>query len=166
MIYAKTIINGVEVVAFSDGSIEKPFFSKTRRTFGYPTKNGYRKTCIASREFYIHRIIAQAFGIDLSDGLQVDHINGKRSDNRLGNLRSATQSDNLRGSKKVKSSATSNLRGVSWISARKAKNWVAQIYVKPKNVYLGFFETEEEAGRAYDKAAKEFGYMPEALNFK
>lgn len=97
------------------------------------------------------------------EGMEIDHINGDGSDNRLCNLRLATRSENCmnRGSQKNKSSV---FRGVNW--HKKQSKWIACI--KPHghtSIHLGTFETEEDAARAYDEAARKHYGEFARLNF-
>lgn len=88
----------------------------------------------------------------------VDHRNGDGLDNRRCNVRAATQSENSRNTRKMlyrKGKPTSSqYKGVCFDKQR--KKWEA--YIHPKNRrkrHLGRFESEVDAARAYDKAAKE-----------
>lgn len=93
-------------------------------------------------------------------GMQVDHINNDPMDNRRSNLRICTIKENLRNRKpQCKSSM---FLGV----APSLKKWQANICVDRKKFYLGTFETQEDAAKAYDAAAqKHFGEFAN-LNFK
>jgi len=45
---------------------------------------------------YVHRLVFEMFVGPISDDLEIDHINGDRSDNRLSNLRVVSHSENQR----------------------------------------------------------------------
>lgn len=85
-------------------------------------------------------------------GMDVDHINGNKLDNRRCNLRVCTRSQNLQNMKLRKD----NRLGVKGVTFNKARQkYVAQITSNGKNKGLGYFLTIEEAKAAYDKAALE-----------
>jgi hypothetical protein len=101
----------------------------------------------------MHRIIlSRMLGRDLDSTELVDHINGMGWDNRRANLRLATHQENMRNSKRRKSN-TSGYKGVSWDAER--KKWIAGISVNHKYVFLGRYDTAEEAHKAYCSAAEE-----------
>jgi hypothetical protein len=82
---------------------------------------------------------------------QIDHINGNPGDNRIENLREATNTQNQynRGANK---NNTSGHKGVCWDKPR--GKWRAQIVLDRKSVFLGHYETAEAAGEAYRRAAE------------
>ncbi len=82
----------------------------------------------------------------------IDHKNRNQLDDRVGNLRSATQSQNLANSK-LACDNKSGYKGVSW-KADKAK-WLAVITVRGRQIHLGYFGDPAAAGAAYVRAAKE-----------
>lgn len=108
-------------------------------------------------EITIHKLI-----LPVKDGMQVDHINGNKLDNRKENLREVTHQQN-QWNKGLYKSNTSGYIGVSW--RERDKKWRAQIKINKENRHLGFFDDPVEAARAYDKAAVEFFGKYAYLNF-
>jgi len=95
-------------------------------------------------------------------GLLVDHRNGDGLDNRRENLRLATNSQN--GCNKAKKKNTSSqFIGVSF--HKKAGKWAAVIRKKGKKTWLGYYDCEIEAAKAYDEAAKKYHKEFARLNF-
>lgn len=80
----------------------------------------------------------------------VDHINGDRTDNRIANLREATNVQNLHNRGQQKNN-TSGYKGVTWDKTN--EKWMAQIRVQGKNHKLGRFVDIEDARKAYVDAA-------------
>ena len=156
-------INGVEITAHSDGSITKPFHSRTKRTFGTCNPRGYMTIHIGSKTHQVHRVITQAFLSDFLDFPQVDHMDGDGANNDISNLRMATNLSNSQSHKDKVKGCSSQYRGVSWQKA--ARKWVASCRVNYKRKYLGSFDDEREAAIARDAYAFSQGYNSEGLNF-
>jgi hypothetical protein len=105
----------------------------------------------------MHRMMTNA-----PDGLLVDHRNGDSLDNRKTNLRLATRAQNMHNSRKRKNTS-SQYKGVCFYKRR--RKWAAYINVARKRIYLGYFDLESEAARAYDVAAKIYHKEFARLNF-
>jgi hypothetical protein len=96
-------------------------------------------------------------------GILVDHQNSNPLDNRRSNLRLATHLQNSHNRKKTKIKTTSKYLGVSFDKYR--KKWHVRILHMGKRINLGRFADEDEAGRAYDAAAKKYFGEFARLNF-
>lgn len=96
--------------------------------------------------------------------LFVDHINHNGLDNRKANLRPATCKENNRSRRKVRlNSFHSKYKGLTWY--KREKRWAVRIMADRKSIFLGFFQNETDAARAYDNAAKKYHGDFAALNF-
>jgi hypothetical protein len=79
----------------------------------------------------------------------VDHKNHDTLDNRRGNLRPATRSQNL---------ANQRRKGTKGVFHTPYGRWLAKIGFNGKKIYLGTFSTKAEAQAAYaNKAVELFG---------
>ena len=128
-------------------------YSKFYAVRGGPAPDGKKH-----KTYRMHREVAHT-----PDGLECDHINGNSLDNRKANLRSATRQQNCWNSRKRRPKSLSKYKGVSY-SAR-GRPWKAMLTVSGKWTYLGSFNSEIEAAKAYDKAAKKYFKEFAALNF-
>lgn len=129
---------------------------------GNVNKAGYRVIVVAGRRVRAHRLAWLFVHGELPPaGTDIDHINGRRSDNRIINLRICSRRQNLMNARAK--GKTSKFRGVCFDRSRGL--WLAQIKKAEGRSHIGRFATEIEAARAYDQmAARLFGEFAR-LNF-
>ena len=112
----------------------------------------YIKVMVNKKNYYAHRVCWYLHFGNFPKN-QIDHINGIRHDNRICNLKEATDAE-IRQNLSRRKDNSSGYTGVSW---DKAKNKIsAIIHVNNKKLFLGYFNTAELASHAYAEAKKEF----------
>jgi hypothetical protein len=99
---------------------------------------------------HMHRILMWA-----PPGMECDHRNGNKLDNRRENLRICTPAENRRNRPAPRNTLkTSRFKGVRF--NRLTGTWKATIKVDNRKILLGTFKTEEAAALAYNEGAKRY----------
>jgi hypothetical protein len=111
--------------------------------------NGYRMIRVNYKTYCLHKLVAMSFIPNIYDKPEIDHINGDKLDNRVENLRWATKSENQFN--KLTHKKSSLPRGV----VSKRNRFQTQIKYDNKRLYLGCYDTPEEASVVYEARAKE-----------
>lgn len=108
---------------------------------GSQNGEGYLHIQLQRRRYKAHRLAwLYVYGEWPTD--QIDHINRNRSDNRISNLREATNKQNGQNKSK-RSDNTSGHPGVYWL--KQSSKWRACIMHNYKLTHLGYFADREEA---------------------
>lgn len=145
--------NGEEAICNSE------FIAEINKHSWYLNNDGYAKSRINKSLIPLHRFIFLLKYLKIDDGLMVDHISRRKMDNRLENLRLATNEENARNTTRGKNFC--GYRGV-----KKDKNkYNASIFVSGKKIHIGNFNSPSLAAYFYDVWA--FHYHKEfcVLNF-
>lgn len=115
--------------------------------------HGYLTGAVNDKMYTAHRVIWVIVYGEWPEN-QIDHANAIRTDNRISNLRVATDQENNRN-RGLNSANSSGFKGVSWHA--KTKKWRSDIRdSNGKRLYLGIFSTPESAHAAYCEAAKRY----------
>jgi hypothetical protein len=124
-----------------DGNVYSCKFGKTRKmslikTKGYSIvsiyKNGKRKN------IKVHRLVYLTFVGEILEDKVIDHIDRDKTNNKLSNLRLVTHQQN---------GFNRDPKGYYW--NKRDKKWLSYITLNNKKIFLGCFDTKEEARSAY-----------------
>lgn len=109
-------------------------------------RNGYMRTSVYGRSYLNHRLI-WLFVTGQWPINEIDHINGRKDDNRFDNLRDVTS---LTNKENIRRPSICNKLGVLGVSKRKnRKTFRAQIRVRGNVTLIGYYKSQEEARAAY-----------------
>lgn len=123
---------------------------KRGRPLSAKNKAGYCViNTVTGRVYYAHRLAWLLYHGEWPANV-VDHINGKKDDNRIKNLRDATKSQNA-----INSDVTHSATGArSVYTQSNTKKFRVRMMIDKKNVQIGYFKTKKEAEEAAKKARK------------
>lgn len=131
------------------------FYSKANgKKVGSITDCGYRIISVLGESLSAHRL-AWLYVYGYVPENWIDHINQKKDDNRISNLREVSPLCSARN-RPIRSDNTSGVVGVCW--HKNSGKWVAGIKLNGKRVHLGIFKTKIEAVKARRKAEVEHGF--------
>ncbi len=126
-------------------------FSLANQFVWFAVKPSHSRTWYAQRNCWkngkrtVERLHTFLVGIS-----PLDHKNGDGLDNRRENLRPCTLGQN-QGNARRRVDNTSGFKGVTW--SKRTRRWRAEIRSGGVREFLGYFDSAEEAARAYDAAA-------------
>ena len=120
---------------------------------------GYLRLRIDGKAYYCHRL-AWFYVHGSLPAMQIDHINGNRTDNRIENLREASNYENCLNNS-LRTNNTSGYIGVSW--SKNMKKWESYITSNQKRIKLGYFDDPEKAHQAYVEAKQKLHHFQQKL---
>jgi hypothetical protein len=138
-------LNGVKLRVYKDGKIERFWKSIDWKEVKGCISKSYCVVSINYKQYFRHRIVAMAYlRLDINNlTTQIDHIDRNKQNNNVSNLRIVSPQQNT---------FNTNAKGCHW--HKKRNKWVSYICINGKTIYLGQFDTEEEANRVYLEAKK------------
>ncbi len=104
---------------------------------GHVTAKGYLKVRFRGKGYLSHRVVWFLKKNEQPPKL-LDHINNIKTDNRIENLRAATDTQNQHNCK-LSSANKSGVKGVHW-NKRKSK-WQVRVMVAGVNKHIGYYTT-------------------------
>jgi hypothetical protein len=99
---------------------------------GSLNSSGYIQTSIFGKAYYVHRLV-WLYVYGYFPEKDIDHVNQKKNDNRLVNLRESSRSCNMRNTGNMATNI-SGVRGVSW--DKKGRKWAARICINYTSTYI------------------------------
>ena len=118
-------------------------------------KEGYYRICLNRETYRLHRIIYKMYYGNFDESLQIDHINGNTSDNRITNLQPKNAVGNARNQKIPSNNKTGHI-GVCY--REKTNRYRVSIVIDGINKEVGNFIFIGDAIEARKKAERENGY--------
>lgn len=124
-------------------------------TLRHGAGKAYVQIGISGRFFPAHRVAWLMVHDSFDESLEIDHINGDGTDNRLDNLRLVSHQENQKNLSRRTDNA-SGVTGVAWDALR--GKWLVRGHVAGKQKNLGRFDDFEAAVSARRRHEQEHGY--------
>ena len=145
-----------ELFEYDDGVLKHKLARrrvKVGSAVGHITSQGYLKTTIYGKRYFVHRLLWIMFNSSIDRDLVIDHINKDTLDNRIENLRLVTQQENMQNSK-----------GKGYYFDKRHNTYNARIRINGGRIHLGCFKKEHEARLTYLNAKDKYHKYYRSLN--
>jgi len=138
-----------DYAADEHGNIYSLKFNKIRKLKAAINGCDYKLATLSTggkkKSYTVHRLIAKTFLQDYSEDLEVDHIDRCKTNNSVNNLRMVNRSENQQNT---------DAKGYGWDSQK--NKWRALIKINGKQIFLGYYHTEEDAREAYLRGKQKY----------
>ena len=108
--------------------------------------NWYYNLKVCGKRLKVHRVAWLLYYGELPNDMMIDHIDGNGLNNKIDNLRLATPAQNQYNRRKQQEYPGTQKRG---------NRYIARIQQDRKKIYIGTYDTREEAHFAYLKKSRE-----------
>jgi hypothetical protein len=130
-----------EFYEYKDGELIRLYSNNQHKHVGSINSSGYKQFEHKQKTYMVHRVIWEWHNGPIPDGMTIDHIDINPLNNRIENLRLATQSQNAINTKTPKNNTT----GYKGVLSTPSGKFQARLGYRGKKLYLGLFKTAEEA---------------------
>jgi len=149
-----------ELFDYTGGSLVRktvqPKIGRKGCKIGWP-HNGYVRGSVGGKFEYLHRMVWIYHYGEITKGMEIDHINHNRTDNRIENLRMVANKENKRNLSLSKRSST----GYSNIRYRDdVKKYQVRFKINQKEQNFGWFTHLHDAIAERDRAKVVLGFHP------
>jgi hypothetical protein len=130
----------VSRVRYEDGNL---YWLKSGKKAGcFKRGDGYGCIRVNKKLILLHRAIWIYHNGEIPEGMDIDHVDGDRANNRIENIRLASRSQNLMN-KGARRDNKAGVKHVRWNEP--TKSWRVKMNIGGKHLHLGLFKTLEEA---------------------
>ena len=119
--------------------------------------DGYGAVQAGDKKARAHRASYEHYVGPIPTGMQIDHACGTRSCFNPNHLRPVSHKENAQHRTKLSAANTSGFRGVSFDKSK--GKYRADVRHDGKILYLGYFDTPEEAGAVALAKRQELGFL-------
>ena len=154
-ISSEILLNNLD---YKDGKLYWKEWKKGRRKnleVGTINNRGYVKFTLCGAQIYCHRAVWIMHNGQIPEGMEIDHINHDRTDNRIENLRLVVRCVNGRNLSLPRNNTSGHI-GVYWNKSR--CKFKVSVRFNGKHMFGGWHDRIESAIQARDRLLREFGF--------
>lgn len=148
-----------EFFTYEDGRLFWKVRTSNRTREGCEAKtignHGYKIVGMSGKRHLAHRIIWEMHHGKIPDGMQIDHVDHDKTNNKIENLRLVTSKEN-NYNMKFRSTNKSGVTGVSW--DKQHGKWASNIKVNGVKIHLGLFSDLKTAAEVRRKAEIKYNF--------